>query len=66
MARKLITPLILPSALGGAALVAVADVAVRVITPPGEFELMLGVLTAMIGAPFFLFLQKRKRKERVF
>jgi iron complex transport system permease protein len=56
--------LILPSALGGAALVAVADVAVRVITPPGEFELMLGVLTAMIGAPFFLWLILRLRTER--
>jgi iron complex transport system permease protein len=56
--------LILPSALGGAALVAVADVVVRVITPPGEFELMLGVLTAMIGAPFFLWLILRLRTER--
>lgn len=46
--------LILPSALGGAALVAAADVAVRLIAPDGE--LLLGVLTAMLGAPFFIWL----------
>jgi len=46
--------LILPSALGGAALVAAADVAVRLIAPDGQ--LLLGVLTAMLGAPFFVWL----------
>ena len=46
--------LIVPSALGGAALVAAADVAVRLIAPDGQ--LLLGVLTAMIGAPFFIWL----------
>lgn len=46
--------LILPSALAGAALVAAADVAVRLIAPDGQ--LLLGVLTAMLGAPFFIWL----------
>ena len=53
--------LILPSALGGAALVAASDVAVRLIAPDGQ--LLLGVLTAMLGAPFFIFLILRMRRE---
>lgn len=40
------------SALGGAAVVLAADVAVRLIAP--DQDLKLGVLTALIGAPFFL------------
>jgi iron complex transport system permease protein len=53
--------LILPSALGGAVLVTAADVALRLIAPDGQ--LLLGVVTAMIGAPFFLglILQMRGR-----
>ncbi len=43
--------LIVPSALGGAALVLAADIAVRLIAPNGQ--LLLGVVTALIGAPFF-------------
>jgi iron complex transport system permease protein len=53
--------LILPSALGGAALVTVADVAIRLIAPDGQ--LLLGVLTAMLGAPFFFWLILRLRRE---
>lgn len=53
--------LILPSALGGAVLVAVADVAIRLIAPDGQ--LLLGVVTAMLGAPFFLLLILRLRRE---
>lgn len=53
--------LIWPSALGGAALVAAADVAVRLIAPDGQ--LLLGVLTALLGAPFFLWLIIRLRKD---
>ena len=52
--------LILPSALGGAALVAASDVAVRLIAPDGQ--LLLGVLTAMLGAPFFIALILRMRR----
>lgn len=53
--------LIFPSALGGAALVAAADVAVRLIAPDGQ--LLLGVVTAMLGAPFFVWLILRMRRE---
>ena len=53
--------LLVPSALGGASLVLGADIAVRLIqTGP---ELKLGVLTALIGAPFFLALVLRLRRE---
>ncbi len=53
--------LLVPSALGGACLVLAADIAVRLIqTGP---ELKLGVLTALIGAPFFLALVLRLRQE---
>ncbi|MDZ4761117.1 MAG: iron ABC transporter permease [Alphaproteobacteria bacterium] len=51
--------LLLASALGGAALLAAADIVVRVLaTGP---ELKLGVVTALIGAPFFLYLILRTR-----
>ncbi|HUO89231.1 MAG TPA: iron ABC transporter permease [Rhizomicrobium sp.] len=53
--------LILPSALGGAVLVAAADVVIRIIAPDGQ--LLLGVLTAMLGAPFFLWLILRLLRE---
>jgi len=46
--------LILPSAVGGAALLIAADLLVR-LAPTGS-ELMLGVVTALIGAPFFFWL----------
>lgn len=53
--------LLLVSALGGGALALAADIAVRLIeTTP---ELRLGVLTALIGAPFFLWLVMRTRRE---
>lgn len=48
------------SALGGAALLLAADIAVRLIAP--QRDLKLGVLTAMIGAPFFLWLVYRYRR----
>lgn len=48
------------SALGGAALLLAADVAVRLM--PGE-ELKLGVVTALVGAPFFLWLVIRTRRS---
>ncbi len=53
--------LLLPSFLGGAALVLLADVALRVLSPMGD--LRLGVLTALIGAPFFLWLVLSRRSE---
>ena len=49
--------LLLPSALGGALLVLVADALVRLV--PGAGELRLGTAMALIGAPFFLALLLR-------
>ncbi len=51
--------LLLPSALGGAALVLAADSLVRL--APGAGEIRLGVAMALIGAPFFLGLLVRER-----
>jgi iron complex transport system permease protein len=53
--------LLLPSMLGGAALVLAADLLVRL--PLNMPELKLGVVTALIGAPFFLYLILKTRKE---
>jgi iron complex transport system permease protein len=53
--------LIVPSMLGGAAMVAAADVALRLIAPDGQ--LLLGVVTAMLGAPFFLWLILKLRRQ---
>lgn len=53
--------LLAASALGGAAVVLAADVAVRLIAP--DRDLKLGVLTALVGAPFFLHLILRTRQE---
>lgn len=53
--------LLLPSALAGAVLLLAADVLIRSL-PPGP-ELKLGVVTAMLGAPFFLFLILRSRRQ---
>ena len=53
--------LLLPSFLGGAALVLIADVALRLMSPAGD--LRLGVVTALIGAPFFLWLVLKTRRE---
>ncbi|MBT9383433.1 iron ABC transporter permease [Pseudooceanicola sp. CBS1P-1] len=50
------------SMLGGAVMVLAADVAVRLILP--DRDLKLGVLTALIGAPFFLHLVWATRRER--
>jgi iron complex transport system permease protein len=51
---------LVPSALAGALLVSAADVLVRLI--PGENELRLGVVTAFLGAPVFLFYLFRQRR----
>lgn len=49
------------SLLGGAALVLASDIVLRIFTPGGE--LRLGVLTALLGAPFFLWLVLKTRAE---
>jgi iron complex transport system permease protein len=51
------------SALGGAILVLAADILVRLM--PTQNELKLGVVTALIGAPFFLWLVYRLRREMI-
>jgi iron complex transport system permease protein len=51
--------LLLPSAIGGAALLLAADSLVRL--APGAEEVRLGVAMALIGAPFFLALLLRER-----
>jgi len=51
---------LLPAALTGAWLLLVADVATRLIPVSGELK--LGVLTTLIGTPFFFWLVVRLRK----
>lgn len=51
---------LLPSMLGGAALLTLADIAVRLI--PTHNELKLGVVTAFLGVPVFLFYLLRERR----
>lgn len=53
--------LLLPSALVGAALLLAADIAVRII--PSTTDIKVGVLTAIIGVPFFLYLIVRERRS---
>ncbi len=53
--------LLVPSALGGAILITLADLAIRLI--PTSQELKLGVLTAILGAPVFLALVIRTRRS---
>jgi iron complex transport system permease protein len=52
---------LLPSALGGAILVLVADSAVRLL--PGVSEVRLGIAMAVLGAPFFFLLLSRMRSH---
>jgi iron complex transport system permease protein len=47
------------SAVGGALLVTLADTAIRAV--PTDTELKLGVVTALIGGPFFIWLVTRTR-----
>lgn len=51
---------LLPSALVGATLLLAADILVRLIPTSGS-PLKVGVVTALVGAPFFLFLVLRER-----
>jgi iron complex transport system permease protein len=52
--------LLVPSALTGSALLLSADIAVRVI--PSTSDIKVGVLTSIIGVPFFLYLIMRERR----
>jgi iron complex transport system permease protein len=50
--------LIPASALGGGALLCIADLVGRSLLPP--MELPSGIITAIIGSPYFLHLLRRK------
>ncbi|WSK12075.1 iron ABC transporter permease [Streptomyces celluloflavus] len=50
------------SALGGALVLVVADLAARTVAQPAE--LPLGVLTALFGSPFFFWLLRRTRRKQ--
>lgn len=50
-----------PSALAGALMLVVADIAARVV--PTDQELKLGVLTALVGAPLFALIAWRAARE---
>src|ERR1700694_6052421 len=52
--------LLVPSALTGAALLLSADIAVRIF--PSTSDIKVGVLTSIIGVPFFLYLIMRERR----
>jgi iron complex transport system permease protein len=52
--------ILLPSAIGGAALLTLADLGVRII--PSTNELKLGVVTAFLGVPIFLIHLMRERR----
>jgi len=44
--------------------VVMADLLARVVLAPTEIP--VGIITAVIGAPFFLYLLRRNRKEYAF
>jgi iron complex transport system permease protein len=52
--------LLVPSALAGSALLLAADIGVRII--PSTSDIKVGVLTSIIGVPFFLYLIRRERR----
>ena len=53
--------LIINSWIGGAILLVLADFVARMVNPPSEIP--LGIVTALLGAPFLLFLVRGKRGE---
>ncbi|GAA1856591.1 FecCD family ABC transporter permease [Microbacterium koreense] len=54
-------PLMVASALGGSLLIAVADLVARAAVPLAD--LPIGMLTALVGGPFFLWLLVRTRRR---
>jgi iron complex transport system permease protein len=49
------------SLIGGAAALLVADVLARVVLAPQEIP--LGIITALAGAPFFLWVLRRSKNQ---
>jgi iron complex transport system permease protein len=64
MVRLLVGPdyrwMLLGAPLAGAVTLVAADVVARTVVSPAE--LPVGVLTALLGAPFFLYLLRRRRQ----
>ncbi|MCK4361745.1 MAG: iron chelate uptake ABC transporter family permease subunit [Dehalococcoidia bacterium] len=57
--------LLLPAAaLSGAAFLVLADLFARTVLAPSEIP--IGIITAIIGAPFFIYLLRRTRREYAF
>lgn len=54
-------PLVTASALGGALLLTLADLGARTIVPMAD--LPIGMLTSLVGGPFFFWLLRRTRKR---
>jgi len=54
-------PLVVASALGGALLIAVADLVARTAVPLAD--LPIGMITSLVGGPFFLWLLLRTRRR---
>ena len=54
-------PLVTASALGGGLLLSLADLAARTMVPMAD--LPIGMLTALVGGPFFFWLLRRTRKR---
>jgi iron complex transport system permease protein len=54
-------PLLIASALGGGALLVYADVLARTVLPAAD--LPIGILTSLIGGPFFYWLIRRNRRK---
>ncbi len=52
------------SALAGAGFLVIADLLARIVMAPAEIP--VGVVTAIIGAPFFIYLLRRSRREYAF
>jgi iron complex transport system permease protein len=50
------------SMIGGAAFLVLADIAARTVQSPAEVP--IGVITAMVGAPFFLFVLRSRRARQ--
>lgn len=54
-------PLVTASALGGALLLTLADLAARTLVPMADMP--IGMLTSIVGGPFFFWLLRRTRKR---
>lgn len=56
--------LLAPSFIGGACLSVIADMTVRLL--PAVPEIKIGVLTALLGAPFFLFILLKNKEDALW